>query len=296
MRSDLDLNLLQVILLLARHKQLKAVAQELDKTESAISKNLSKLREQLGDPLFVRGSHELEPTSFTLRILPGIERGLEVIKQSIEGTEFDPVCYDKPIKLAIPSVVQYLIGKSLLIDLLSTFPNATIEFMNWNDSSAKLISEGTVEMGVQYFNEDLSKSLFQQTLGQCKASIVCAKRYSHRTLEQLFAMPFVMMEVKGWRHSQAAISVQLEKYGIQVDKIVTVDEMSCLFEMLEELEYAAFLPNLASLSQREYLSVKDIPSEMMGEGLPNVVSVSRLTHRNSPLHKLLYEKLKQHLF
>ena len=58
MRPPLDLILLKVLVLIHKHRHLKPVAKELGKTESAVSKHLAKLREQLDDPLFVRGVHE----------------------------------------------------------------------------------------------------------------------------------------------------------------------------------------------------------------------------------------------
>ncbi|MEH0740671.1 LysR family transcriptional regulator [Vibrio cholerae] len=296
MKSQLDLNLLKVLLLLAKHKQLKPVAKELGKTESAVSKHLAKLREQLDDPLFVRGAHEFEPTEFTLKLLPGVEQGLELIQYSVQDKTFEPQLYQKPIKIALPSVVQYLVGKDLLIDLLDTFPRASIDITTWNDYSVSHILDDKVDIGVQYFNGDLTKNLYQQRLGQCDASIICAKRYAGRTLDDLLAMPFVLMEMKGWQHSKAATKVALAERGVAINDIATVDNMTCLFEVLDEIECAAFLPKLPALTKRPNLAVTVLPDSLMGTPLPPIVSISRLKNRGGPLHDLLVSKLKQHVF
>ncbi|MDN3685981.1 hypothetical protein QW180_30200 [Vibrio sinaloensis] len=75
MKSQLDLNLLKVLSLLHKHRQLKPVAKELGKKPKVrLVSTLQKLREQLDDQLFVRGAHEYEPTEFTLQLLPEVEK------------------------------------------------------------------------------------------------------------------------------------------------------------------------------------------------------------------------------
>ncbi len=88
MNQALDLNLLKVLVLINKHRQLRPVAKALGKTESAVSKYLSKLRLQLDDQLFVRGAHHLEPTEFTLKLLPQISAGLDLLDNAIARQEF----------------------------------------------------------------------------------------------------------------------------------------------------------------------------------------------------------------
>ncbi len=76
MNKDLDLNLLKILVLLERHRQLKPVAKALGKSEASISKYLTRLRTQLEDELFIRHAHHFEPTDYLKRKLPEITDAL----------------------------------------------------------------------------------------------------------------------------------------------------------------------------------------------------------------------------
>lgn len=296
MKSQLDLNLLKVLPLLEKHRQLKPVAKELGKTESAVSKHLAKLREQLDDPLFVRGAFEFEPTEFTIELLPKITAGLDMIGEAVQRGEFEPALYDKPIYIALPSLGQYLVGKELLLDLIATFPKAKINITTWNESSITDILDERLDIGVQYFNEELTKTIFQQHLGKYKGAIISAEKYAHRSIEEKLAMPYIMMEMKGWQDTKAVTSQALEKHGIEVNTIAIVDNITCLFEVLESIESATLLPFTSHVQLHNKFSVTPLPEHLQLEHPPSVVANYKLVNHGNPLHQLLAQKIKQHLF
>ncbi len=296
MKSQLDLNLLKVLTLLDKHRQLKPVAKELGKTESAVSKYFAKLREQLGDPLFVRGAHEYEPTDYALQLLPVVRQGLDLIDGAVRKEDFDPLTYDEPIYIALPSVVQFLIGSDLLIDLITTFPNAEINITSWGDNSVQDIFEGNIDLGVQYFNPEVNKVIYQCHLGKCDGAILCSSKYAERTIEEKLKMPVIIMEMKGWQEKKAAIKLALESNGYEVRKLATVDNIKCLFELLNKLECTTFMPLLKSLEDKSDINVTVLPQCLELEQLPSVVAYLKLVNQSSPLHQLLISKIKQHLF
>ncbi|KGY13929.1 transcriptional regulator [Vibrio tubiashii] len=295
MKSQLDLNLLKVIPLLVKHRQLRPVAKELGKTESAISKHLAKLREQLGDQLFVRSTFEFEPTEFTLSLLPKVTQGLELIDEAVQPIEFDPASYEKPIVIALPSLYQYLVGKKLLIDLIEMFPKAQVHITTWSDSSVQDIHEETLDIGIQYFNPELSKTIYQQHLGKLEGAVICADGYGQRTLEDKLKMRFVLMEMKGWQDKKAVIKRALEAHGMSINKIATVDNITCLFEVLNELECATLLPASHHLEAMPGYTIEILPKHLQPEHPMSVVANYKLVNHDNPLHRLLADKLKQHL-
>jgi len=296
MKSQLDLNLLKVLTLLDKHRQLKPVAKVLGKTESAVSKHLAKLREQLGDQLFVRGANEYEPTEFTLQLLPQVEQGLDLINGAVQKEDFDPATYDKPITIALPSLAQYLFGKSLMVDLFETFPNSFISITTWSDDSIEGLLDDKIDVGVQYFNPDLTKTIYQKHLGRYLGGIVCSKKYCSKTLEEKLAMPYIMMEMKGWQDKQAVTKLALKEQGIDIHKIGVVDNITCLFEMLEATESATLLPATKHLLEREDYCVSVLPEHLQLEHAPSVVANYKMVHHSNPLHVLLAKKLRQYLF
>lgn len=61
--AKIDLNLLLTLHLLLEEKSVTRAAQRLCLSQSAVSKNLAKLREQFNDPLFSRTSYGLDRKS-----------------------------------------------------------------------------------------------------------------------------------------------------------------------------------------------------------------------------------------
>ena len=65
MINDLNYNFLRELSLLYRYRSMKAVANTLGVTESAVSKRLAHLRAHFDDPLFVRvAGGNYSPTSY----------------------------------------------------------------------------------------------------------------------------------------------------------------------------------------------------------------------------------------
>lgn len=296
MKSQLDLNLLKVLPLLDKHRQLKPVAKELGKTESAVSKHLAKLREQLDDQLFVRGAFEFEPTDYTINLLPKISAGLNLIGEAVQHEEFDPATYEKTISIALPSLAQYLVGKDLLLELFATFPKAKISITTWNDASINDILDDNIDLGIQYFNEELTKTIYQNHLGKYKAAIVCSKRYAERSFEEKLDMPYVLMEMKGWRDKIQVGRRALQSNGLEINKIATVDNITCLFDLLDEIECATLLPAVRQINSLTQCEVTALPDELQLEHPPSVVANYKLVNYGNPMHTLLVDMIKRHLF
>ncbi|MCY6381214.1 LysR family transcriptional regulator [Hoeflea prorocentri] len=87
----LDMSVLLVFLALVRHRKALAVAEELGLTPSSISHAQKRLRDILGDPLFIRRPHGLEPTAFALELEPRIRDIVTRLQEVVSSPRpFDP--------------------------------------------------------------------------------------------------------------------------------------------------------------------------------------------------------------
>lgn len=68
----IDLNLFRVFEVIYRERNLTRAAVILSLSQSAVSHALNRLREQLGDPLFVREGRGVAPTPLARQLAPGI--------------------------------------------------------------------------------------------------------------------------------------------------------------------------------------------------------------------------------
>ena len=124
--------------------------------------------------------------------------------------------------MAIPNLAQYLVGKSLLVDLIKTFPNAKITLTSWSDTSVEQIIDNQLDIGVQYFNPEMSKAIYQHQLGRYRGGIVTTEKHASLSLEDKLALPFVFMQMKGWQEKKTVIKMALEESGVYVLSLIHI--------------------------------------------------------------------------
>jgi len=96
----LDFTLLLVLASLLRTRKATATATELHMTQSTVSHALARLRGALGDPLFLRRPHGLEPTSRALALAPRLDAILELTGGLLAPPHFDAATAMGVIRIA----------------------------------------------------------------------------------------------------------------------------------------------------------------------------------------------------
>jgi DNA-binding transcriptional LysR family regulator len=120
-----DLRILSVIL---RERSLTRAAEVLDTTQPSISKVLTRLRTQFGDPLFVRNGQAMNPTPKALEIT-GPLRGLLVAADvlRVATPSFDPRRSDRVFKLLLSDVGMVRFLPPLLSRMASEGPRLGLD-------------------------------------------------------------------------------------------------------------------------------------------------------------------------
>lgn len=85
----MDLNLLRVFDILMEVRNVGRAADRLGLTQSAVSHALGRLREQIGDPLFLRTRGGLRPTRRANEIAPSIRDGLALLSDAVSTADFE---------------------------------------------------------------------------------------------------------------------------------------------------------------------------------------------------------------
>ncbi|KGJ93872.1 LysR family transcriptional regulator [Colwellia psychrerythraea] len=159
--KQLDLNSLFVFITLYHAGSTQKAAVQLNRSQSYVSKVLSKLREELGDPLFVRTSSGLEPTSYASGIAPKVKQALAMMHSALEPESFDPLTIDKvTIHLAAPLIIP--IGKTLITTIRQQ-TSAVIELREWHIHSESMMLEEQVDIAVHVL-KDRPQSLYQKKI------------------------------------------------------------------------------------------------------------------------------------
>ena len=88
--KNVDLNLLVVLDVLLEERNVSRAARRLALTQSTVSGMLSRLRDALGDPLFVRARHGIRPTPRAEAMTAPLRRWLDDARALVAPAEFDP--------------------------------------------------------------------------------------------------------------------------------------------------------------------------------------------------------------
>ncbi|CAM2786891.1 HTH lysR-type domain-containing protein [Vibrio mytili] len=292
-KKELDLNLLKILVLLEKHRQLKPVAKTLGKSEASISKYLARLRFQLNDELFIRHPHHLEPTDYLTRQLPKISAALDQLEMSVNGTEFDPKTYEKDITICLPQVAQYSFGHLLAMELMSLFPKAYITLTSHSDNSIEDILLGKIDAQLHYFNDELPKSIHQQFIGYARTGVVVPEEIGVTTLEQAAQLPFVMLSILGWKDREQLAKQVMEAQGWQINRVASFDNVSAVLKVIKELGAATVLHEFQSrMDGYQFIPISD---SFYPDGLPKIVLQIKQSHRHDAMYQLLTSTITKYI-
>lgn len=123
----LDLNLLLVFSALMRERSVSRASGRLFVGPSAVSMALNRLRETVGDALFVRASSGMEPTPRALALWAELEPALGAIELAVRGHRaFEPESAEVTIRFAAPDDLEFVLVPRLLERLAVEAPGVRL--------------------------------------------------------------------------------------------------------------------------------------------------------------------------
>jgi DNA-binding transcriptional LysR family regulator len=112
--AKIDLNLLVVFDAVMAEGSVKNAALRLGMNPPAVSQSLGRLRDAIGQDLFIRVGHGLRPTPYASNIWSGVRTGLGLIKTSVAFEQkFDPETEARTFVLDFPSGTDALVTPEL---------------------------------------------------------------------------------------------------------------------------------------------------------------------------------------
>lgn len=141
--SRIDLNLLVVLEAIYSEGGLTRAAERLHVTQPAVSYALGRLRELLGDPLFVRQGHGMAPTPLMRTMIEPLRQALQGIEAVLNDMQhFDPATAERRFTLGCRDTLESLVLPRLLNRITRAAPKvelATVHFSR-RDAKADLVS------------------------------------------------------------------------------------------------------------------------------------------------------------
>lgn len=123
----LDLNLLVVLQAVYLEGSITRASQRLHVTQPAVSHALRRLRQVLGDPLFVRHGAGIAPTPFTRQVMGPVHTALASLQATLAGArDYDPAAMPRHFRLGIRDTLEGMTLPLLHERLLTASPGSRL--------------------------------------------------------------------------------------------------------------------------------------------------------------------------
>lgn len=112
--SRFDLNLLVVFEAMMEERSVSRAADRLALSQPAVSHALGRLRNLIGDPLFVRTPAGMEPTARARQLATPVRRALEDIAHALEPEEFVPATAERVFRVAFNNHAALVLAPAIV--------------------------------------------------------------------------------------------------------------------------------------------------------------------------------------
>ena len=147
----IDLNLLRVFDTLIELRSVTRTAERLGVTQSAVSHSLARLREAMGDPLFVRGPDGLQPTARATQIASGVREGLHQLQQALSPSFFEPANARRRFTISAGSYFCTIFIPELLARVRDVSPGVSFSIVAPTPDLVAALDEGLVDIALGSF-------------------------------------------------------------------------------------------------------------------------------------------------
>jgi DNA-binding transcriptional LysR family regulator len=244
--TELDLNLLRVLVAIDDNRSVSAAAIKLDRSQPSVSSALGKLRTFFADPLFVRSGNTMQPTPRVVEIMGPVREVLSRIGMEIVAAPtFAPESSHQPVVLALSDVGEVVFLPAILRHLRRTAPGASLRSVSVPaEEIASGLESGTIDLALGYFPDLKRHNFFQQTL--FSDSFTCLLRADHPVKSpRLSQKQFLQLEhavVRAESRTEEVIERFLARRRIQRRVVLTTPHYASVPPIVEQSDLVVTVP------------------------------------------------------
>jgi DNA-binding transcriptional LysR family regulator len=208
--ANVDLNLLVAFEALWLERGVTAAGRRLGLSQPAASAALARLREMLGDRLFVRGKGGLEPTERCAELAAPIARILVELRNTLAASSFDPATTTRQIRIGAVDAAIAVYMPRLLARTMLEAPRARVQVVAIDPTRAtRAIEDGALDVALSPIT---SPSSTVRARALYKVDFVAAVRPSHpltgkRKRLAFDEFPFVHVAFEWMRATDAQVTL-----------------------------------------------------------------------------------------
>lgn len=151
--SRTDLNLFVVFEAIYSQGGVTRAAEMLNLTQPTISHALARLRERVGDPLFVRHGQKLQPTPVAHKMIAPVREALHLFERTLgELDGFDPESAALHFSVGMRSLMEHTFFMPLVLLIREHAPNVTVSSNQYDRRTLEAdLSSGSINAAIDVF-------------------------------------------------------------------------------------------------------------------------------------------------
>lgn len=148
----LDLNLLRVFDAVMAERNLTRAAAKLAMTQPAASNALRRLRDAMGDELFVRAGYGVQPTPYAVAIWPALRDALAQLRAALEPGAFEPASARESFVVAMADATAAELIPPLVTIIEREAPGVSLRVLPLTTRDPRALLESSeLDLAVGYF-------------------------------------------------------------------------------------------------------------------------------------------------
>lgn len=174
--SRIDLNLFVVFDAIYTEGGITRASETLKLSQPAISHSLGRLRELIGDPLFIRHGNTMMPTPHAHELIEPVRRALGEIERSlVQLARFDPSTSQREFKIGMRSLLEAAAIPELMKEIGDSAPDVKISAVHHGRSDLQTQLVSNTLSAVVDVQLPLAHNIHQKFLGGGKMVVIGRK-------------------------------------------------------------------------------------------------------------------------
>lgn len=248
---QINMTTLMVLDALCRHKNTTRAADELSLTQSAVSRQVAKLKEIAGENLFIRTKHGLNPSETCLALREHALKIFDLTDQffKLKENSFDPAIDEYEFSIAVPVQKTRYFFENLTMGIKDKYPHLTINLLYLEETEAlEKLHDRTLDLYIGFLPENMPKSLNVKQTMTLDFRVICSKQNKlfdkGKIIKQEFvSIPHIKLAIGT---HQSAIDREMTKLGLLQSKLISVPDQQAVKHLLKKSSYLYMLDQKAA--------------------------------------------------
>jgi DNA-binding transcriptional LysR family regulator len=293
----LDLNLLRVFDAVMAEGSLTRAAERLAMTQPAVSHAVRRLRQALGEELFIRSAHGMRGTPQAEALWPQVRGALAALRQALAPEDFDPRRDAVQQRLAMADATAAMLAPPLVAEIERTGALVNLRVLPLTTRDPRrLVEAGEAELAVGYFPEAVTAIAAQGPEAALRHArlyttrYVCVMRRGHPlaaaplTLDAYCAAHHLLVSFSGRPHGYVDQALSALGRGRRI--VLTVNQFFTAGRVVAHSDLLTVLPEgfVEATGYRNELLTRELPLVL---GPVHVEMIWHLRHDDDPAHRWL---------